>query len=491
MVKLLKAALLIAALVWGQWAFGGETVMLDFASPTCGPCHQMKPTVHSLKQAGYPIREVDVTQEPGLASRFGIDRVPCFVMLQDGQEVDRVLGATSRQRLEGMFRRVRDREAKLQEKRIRTQSPDPPAQGVFWTGVGSAEAPQRNDAPPADPSVVPVAAVSEAVAAENVKPGDLLSASVRIRVDESDGHSYGTGTIIDAREGEALIITCGHLFRESNGNNPVMVELLEQGPDGPRVFDQLTGQVIEYDLDRDLGLVSIKPERPVHVAAVAPPRTAIQRGDRVQTVGCDNGKDLTVLPTRVTAIDRYQGPPNIEVDGAPVEGRSGGGLFNAAGQLIGVCFAADYEGNEGLFAGLESIHDQLAGVGLSEIYESADAGAPVMSQGPAAAGPVVRGQEPLQPLMAVPDGTVPVAAVVSADQAPATAPIQQPTNLDPLEQAAWEEITGRASESEVICIIRPKDPSGKSEVITLNGVSPEFVRALAGRQQQSPDSVVR
>jgi hypothetical protein len=30
----------------------------------------------------------------------------------------------------------------------------------------------------------------------------------------------------------------------------------------------------------------------------------------------------------------------------------------------------------------------------------------------------------------------------------------------------------------VICIIRPQDPSGKSEVITLNQASPEFVGAL-------------
>ena len=91
------------------------------------------------------------------------------------------------------------------------------------------------------------------------------------------------------------------------------------------------------------------------------------------TIGCSNGKDPTLLPQRITKLDRYQGPPNIEVSGAPEEGRSGGGLFNLQGQLIGVCYAADYEGNEGLYAALESIHDELNRLGLKDIYAKADA----------------------------------------------------------------------------------------------------------------------
>ena len=98
----------------------------------------------------------------------------------------------------------------------------------------------------------------------------------------------------------------------------------------------------------------------------------IERGERLTSVGCDRGENPTALATRVTNVDRYQGPPNIEASGAPVEGRSGGGLFNSAGQLVGVCFAADYEGNEGLYTALESIHDELDRLNLSDIYRKAD-----------------------------------------------------------------------------------------------------------------------
>ena len=48
----------------------------------------------------------------------------------------------------------------------------------------------------------------------------LLAATVRLRVEDAQGRSFGTGTIIDARSGEALVITCGHLFRESKGKGP-------------------------------------------------------------------------------------------------------------------------------------------------------------------------------------------------------------------------------------------------------------------------------
>ena len=61
-----------------------------------------------------------------------------------------------------------------------------------------------------------------------------------------------------------------------------------------------------------------------------------------------------------------------------------------------MCFAADYEGNEGLYASLESIHAELAQNGLSGIYSR-------VAGGPSRATPVVRGQEPLETVVPLPD----------------------------------------------------------------------------------------
>jgi S1-C subfamily serine protease len=419
---------------------------------------QMKPTVRSFVDAGYPVHEIDVTRDPQLARKHNVGPIPCFVMLVDNEEVDRVVGATSGERLQQMFSRAREVE-RQKASRIRLQSEDPAE-----TGPATAQA--RNDA-----------AGSAPTAAQPEPYTNLLAATVRLRMQETSGQAYGTGTIIDARKDQALVITCGHLFRKSKGEGPLSVEVFERVAGGVRAAGEVPAQLVAYDLERDLALVGIWPTGAVAVAPVAPKGTAIDRGDRVVSVGCSNGKDPTALESRVTTLDRYESPPNIEATGAPVQGRSGGGLFNDAGQLIGVCFAADYEGNEGLYASLESIQEELAENGLSDIYLR-------VAGEPARPLPVVRGQEPLETVMPLPD-THPVAPLATSVVAPpARDEASVPQGLNAAEQAAWEEIMARAATAEVICIIRPKEAGGQSEVITLDDVSPEFVRALAERQRK-------
>jgi S1-C subfamily serine protease len=330
----------------------------------------------------------------------------------------------------------------------------------------------------------------DSVSSVDPRLATLIGASVRLRVEDASGHAYGTGTMIDAREGEALVVTCGHLFRESKGKGPLTVELFEATASGPRSLGQVPGLVISYDLERDVALVAIRPGRPVPVVPVAPPRTKIERGDRVASVGCSNGQDPTLLASRVTSIDRYQGPPNIETTGAPVEGRSGGGLFNEQGQLIGVCFAADNEANEGLYAALKAIQDELSAHGLSDVFTRSAVGS--LAANAPASGPIIRGQEPGAAAMPPPSrertmpdelfpAPVPMPVALNASNA-GPAPIAL---ANPVEEAAWDEIMNRAATSEVICIIRPKQPGGQSEVITLDGMSPEFVRALASLRKDS------
>jgi len=494
MVKFAMAALVVALLATSNAR--GEVVMLDFASPTCGPCQQMIPTVESLQAAGYKVRRVDVTQEPQLAQQFGVTQVPCFIALVDGREASRMIGATSRQQLEQMLRAAQPPAAPP------TQPQTPPAarRPVQLTSTTAA--------PPADPwsgvsrNDIRLQSQDPAQpAAPDAFAAKLISSTVRLRVDDPAGHSYGTGTIIDARSGEALVITCGHLFRDSEGKGPIKVELFAATPEGVRVVGQVAGQVVDYNLDRDIGLVSIRPNGEVHVAPVAPVQTVMERGDRVTSVGCNEGKNPTALSTRVTNVDRYQGPPNIEAGGAPIEGRSGGGLFNSAGQLVGVCFAADYEGNEGLYTALDSIHQELDHLGLSDVYRG-PSGTPTAGNQPTAppaaalataTPPVFRGQEPQQPVMPMADrrSTVPAAVAASATQGNSAAAAAPPAELNHVEQAAMEEIMTRAVDAEVICIIRPREAGGKSEVISLDRVSPEFIHTLEQRTSRAPTTLTR
>ena len=157
-------------------------------------------------------------------------------------------------------------------------------------------------------------------------------------------------------------------------------------PRGSRA-DRWKGSSIAYDLDRDIALVSMQAGMAVTPAAVAPPGTAVRPGDRAFTVGCDKGADPTVRQTQITAVNKYRGKPNFTAAGQPIDGRSGGGLFTADGVLIGICNAADPADDEGLYAGLASIHWQLDQIGQSEIYQRRAQPAIAAEQGDSAIPP--------------------------------------------------------------------------------------------------------
>jgi hypothetical protein len=151
-------------------------------------------------------------------------------------------------------------------------------------------------------------------------------------------------------------------------------------------------------------------------------------------------------------------------------------LFNLQGQLIGVCYAADYEGNEGLYAALESIHDELARLNLKDIYVKAGGASDTrVAVNPPSAQPRILFQEERDPITPI-GGLVPTSSTDSK--------ASLPQGLNETERAAFDEIMQRGVESEVIIIVRPKTPGGQSETLMLDNVSPEFAKALAERQRK-------
>src|SRR6478752_1339118 len=89
-----------------------DTVLLDFGADWCGYCRQMEPVIGQLAAMGYPVRKVNADRERGLADKYGVQGLPCFVMLVDGREVDRFIGTRDHDdqplnatRFEAMFRR--------------------------------------------------------------------------------------------------------------------------------------------------------------------------------------------------------------------------------------------------------------------------------------------------------------------------------------------------------------------------------------------------
>ena len=73
-------------------------VMVDFFSPTCGPCQMMMPVVDSLSQKHvnkFIIAKLDTSQNPQIAAFFNIRGVPSFYFFKDGSLIDQLSGAAS------------------------------------------------------------------------------------------------------------------------------------------------------------------------------------------------------------------------------------------------------------------------------------------------------------------------------------------------------------------------------------------------------------
>lgn len=76
--------------------------LLDFHADWCGPCKIMEPILKELDEelkGKVTFGEIDVDQNSNTANQFGVMSIPTFVVLKDGKEVDRMLGAMSKDTL--------------------------------------------------------------------------------------------------------------------------------------------------------------------------------------------------------------------------------------------------------------------------------------------------------------------------------------------------------------------------------------------------------
>jgi thiol-disulfide isomerase/thioredoxin len=344
------AALLLISLS----ALGNDAVLVEFHSTNCGPCRAMQPVVQRLTAEGYPLQQVDVDQQPQYSQQFQIRSLPTFVLFHRGREVQRVEGSTNFAELAQLFHSVGYQpQAGVAPSQTQLTSTPASANQASAQQFQSTQVARQIAASPAGSQVV-----------ANVSPQQRAAwATVRLKVEDSRGYGFGTGTIIDRHGDEALVLTCGHLFRESRGQGKITVDLFAPGATQP-----VAGELIAYDADvRDIALVSIRPGIQIEPVPVAGPGYTVAPGDRVFTIGCDKGAAPTLRNSQITSVNRFQGAPNFTAEGAPVDGRSGGGLFTETGYLIGVCNAAVSKENEGLYAGLASVHWQLDQIGQSEI----------------------------------------------------------------------------------------------------------------------------
>ncbi len=77
-----------------------KPVLVDFWAEWCAPCRMLAPTldtVAELYRESISVVKLNVDQNPSTTEAYGIKGIPALVLFIDGKEVERVVGATSKE----------------------------------------------------------------------------------------------------------------------------------------------------------------------------------------------------------------------------------------------------------------------------------------------------------------------------------------------------------------------------------------------------------
>lgn len=78
-----------------------QIVLLDFWAQWCPPCRMIAPILDKIGEEKNEIiiGKINVDEEQGLVQEFRVANIPTLVVMKDGVEVNRSMGAVSKQEI--------------------------------------------------------------------------------------------------------------------------------------------------------------------------------------------------------------------------------------------------------------------------------------------------------------------------------------------------------------------------------------------------------
>ena len=70
-----------------------------FSATWCGPCKVFKPVMQEIASQGSNVEFSDVDEQSDVAAEFGVRSVPTTVVMENGQEIDRFVGAIPKEQV--------------------------------------------------------------------------------------------------------------------------------------------------------------------------------------------------------------------------------------------------------------------------------------------------------------------------------------------------------------------------------------------------------
>ncbi len=275
-------------------------VLLDFYADWCGPCQSMTPTIESLARAGYPVRRINIDHEPGLAREYGVNAIPCFVVVERAAEIDRVTGVTTIERLKLKLDR------KLQVPRSPSPIPRPPSPAPHpaW----------RYERP-----------VGHRAAVVRIFCGDCATT-----------RSIGSGVLVKWNGGTVVLTAC-HVIKDAKN----ILVWFSTGK-------MQRARVLSTDATWDVAVLEVDGSPAgVEPVAVELGREAMQQeGSHLESCGYGPDGRLACNSGLFLGYRRSSAAPHgpddwMIISGHARGGDSGGPVFNERGRLVGVLWGTD------------------------------------------------------------------------------------------------------------------------------------------------------